>query len=115
PVHVVYRTHAWDVTHSHDRIVAYERGKLAWQTQHTYTALLGAVYLTQWAPLVRVANLGAFGGRAELNLIDIDATGSLHAQVATPVPANGLLGSAIDAAGGTAIAVRMDTSLRHDF
>ena len=115
PVHVVYRTHAWDITRTDERIIARERGKIAWQTQHTYTALLGAVYLAELAPMVRVANLGVFGGHAELNLLDIDATGSMHGQAAFPVPANSFLGSAIDAVGNTAIAVRMDTSLRHDF
>ena len=115
PIRVVYRTHAWDITRTPERIIAREHGKLAWQTQHPYTALLGAVYLAEMAPMVRVANLGMFGGLAELNLLDIDATGSLHGQAAFPVPANGLLGHAIDAVGNTAIAVRMDSSLRHDF
>jgi hypothetical protein len=115
PVHVVYRTHAWDITRTPDRIIAREHGKLAWQTQHPYTALLGAVYLAELAPMVRVTSVGAFGGLAELNLLDIDATGSLHGQAAFPVPAIGTLGYAIDAVGDTAIAVRMDTSLRHDF
>jgi hypothetical protein len=115
PVRVVYRAHTWDITQTPDRIIAREHGKLAWQTQHAYTALLGAVYLAELAPMVRVANLGAFGGRAELNLLDVDATGSLHGQAAFPVPAISMLGHAIDAVGNTAIAVRMDTSLRHDF
>lgn len=115
PVHVVYRGRAWDVAHSGERIVAHERGKLAWQTQYTYTALLGAVYLDEASPMVRVANVGAFGGRAEMNLLDIDATGSLHGQAAFPVPAIGLLGHAIDEVGNTAIAIRMDSSLRRDF
>jgi hypothetical protein len=115
PVHVVYRTHAWDITRAHERIIAYEQGRLAWQTQRTYTALLGAVYLPDQAPMVRVANLGSFAGHPEMNLLDIDATGSLHGQVAFPVPGLSLLGSAIDAVGNTAMAVRMDSSLRHDF
>jgi hypothetical protein len=114
PVHVVYGSRAWDVTHR-ERIIAHQRGKLAWQTQYSYTALLGAVYLDEQSPMVRVANVGAFGGRAEMNLLDIDATGSLHGQAAFPVPAIGLLGHAIDAVGNTAIAVRMDSSLRRDF
>jgi hypothetical protein len=115
PVRVVYRTHTWDITRTSDRIIARERGKLAWQTQHPYTALLGAVYLAELAPMVRVTHIGAFGGLAEMNLLDIDATGSLHGQAAFPVPAISTLGYAIDAVGNTAIAVRMDASLRHDF
>jgi hypothetical protein len=115
PVHVVYRTHAWDIAWTPERLVARERGKLAWQTQRAYTTLLGAVYLAESAPMVRVVNLGAFAGHPEMNLFDIDATGSLHGQVAFPVPALSLLGTAIDTVGNTAIAVRMDKSLRHDF
>jgi hypothetical protein len=115
PVHVVYRTHAWDISRTEDRIVAREHGKLAWQTRHPYTALLGAVYLAELAPMVRVTNIGAFGGRAEMNVLDIDATGSLHGQAAFPVPAISALGYAIDGVGNTAIAVRMDSTLRHDF
>jgi hypothetical protein len=115
---VAYRTRAWDVSHDDGRIVAREareRGKLAWQTQRTYTALLGAVYLADMAPMVRAINIGAYADRARMYVFDIDATGSLHGQVAAPVPAIGLLGHAIDAVGNTAIAVRMDSSLHHDF
>jgi hypothetical protein len=65
--------------------------------------------------MLRVTSIGEFGGIAELNLLDIDATGSLHGQAAFPVPAISTLGDAIDAVGNTAIAVRMDASLHHDF
>jgi len=115
PIRVAYRTHAWDVGQHDERIVARERGKIAWQTQRTYTALIGAVYLAELAPMIRVINFGAYSGRAELNLFDIDATGSMHGQVAFPVPGISALGHAIDAVGNTAIAVRLDSSLRHDF
>jgi hypothetical protein len=115
PLRVAYRTRAWDIAHTDGRILARERGKLAWQTQRTYTALLGAVYLDEMAPMVRVINIGAYADQARMYVFDIDATGSLHGQVAAPVPAIGLLGHAIDAVGNTAIAVRMDSSLHHDF
>jgi hypothetical protein len=65
--------------------------------------------------MIRVANVGTFGGRAELNLLDIDATGSLHGQAAFPVPALSLLGFAASPVGDVAIAVRLDASLRRDF
>src|SRR6266576_1460839 len=64
------------------------RGRALWSpaarprppTRRPYTALLGAVYLAELTPMIRVANVGVFGGWAELNLLDIDATGSLHGQ-----------------------------------
>jgi hypothetical protein len=115
PLHVVYRTHAWDISRTEEHIIARERGKLAWQTRRPYGTLLGAVYLAELAPMVRVANIGAIGGYAEMNLLDIDATGSLHGQAAFPVPAISALGHAVDAVGNTAIALRMDSSLRHDY
>jgi hypothetical protein len=115
PLRVSYRTHTWEISRSEQAIVARERGKVAWQTRRPYSALLGAVYLADLAPMIRVASIGVFGGWAELNLLDIDATGSLHGQAAFPVPAISALGHAVDAVGDTAIAVRMDSSLRHDF
>jgi hypothetical protein len=115
PVHVTYGGRAWDVAHVDGRIIGRERGKIAWQTQRTYTALLGAVHLRDLRPMIRVMNIGPFDGRAELNLLDIDATGSLRGQAAFPVPAISALGHTIDAVGNTAIAVRLDSSLRHDF
>src|SRR6185295_16620036 len=115
PLRVAYRTHSWDIERTEQRIIAHERGKLAWQTRSPYTALLGAVYLADMPPMVRVASIGVFGGVAEMNLLDIDATGSLHGQAAFPVPAISALGHAVDAVGNTAVAIRMDSSLRHDF
>jgi hypothetical protein len=116
PLVVHYKDRTWQIARAEDgRIVAREHGKLAWTTQHPYTTLLGAVYLPGQSPMVRVSNAGAFGGHAELNLLDIDATGSLHGQVAFPVPGITLLGHAIDAVGDTALAVRLDASLERDF
>ena len=115
PLRVVYRTHTWDIARTDEHIVAREHGRVAWQTRRPYTALLGAVYLADLVPMVRIASIGVFGGYPELNLLDMDATGSLHGQAAFPVPAISALGHAVDAVGNTAIAVRMDSSLRHDF
>jgi hypothetical protein len=115
PLVVAYRDHRWDISHEDGAIVAREHGRVAWRTEHPYTALLGAVYLPEQSPMLRVANVGAFGGRAEMNLLDIDATGSLHGQAAFPVPAIGLLGSAISDVGDVAIAVRLDRSIQRDF
>jgi len=115
PLRVSYRTHTWEISRTEQAIVAREHSKVAWQTRRPYSALLGAVYLADLTPMIRVANIGVFGGWAELNLLDIDATGSLHGQAAFPVPAISALGHAVNAVGDTAIAVRMDSSLRHDF
>jgi hypothetical protein len=65
--------------------------------------------------MVRASRAGAFGGHPELNLFDIDATGSMHGQVAFPVPGIMLLGHAIDSVGDTALAVRLDRSIERDF
>ena len=51
----------------------------------------------------------------EMAVFDIDATGSLHGQVAFPAPGIATLGHAIDGVGNTAIAVRLDASLQHDY
>jgi len=115
PLRVAYRGRTWEISHVDQRVVARERGRVAWQTRGAYTRLLGAVYLPDLAPMVRLANIGVFGGLPEMNLLDMDATGSLHGQAAFPVPAISALGHAVDAVGNTAIAIRMDSSLRHDF
>lgn len=111
PIAIHYKDRTWQVTRTDDGII--EAG--TWRTQRPYGALLGAVYLPGQSPMVRVSNAGAFGGHPELNLLDIDATGSMHGQVAFPVPGIGLAAHAIDAIGDVALAVRLDTTLRRDF
>ncbi len=116
PLVVHHKNHTWEITLGDDGlIVAKEKGKVAWHTDHPYAELLGAVYLPGQSPMVRVSRRGAFGGQPELNLMDIDATGSMHGQVAFPVPGIAVLGHAIDAVGDTALAVRLDPSLERDF
>ncbi len=116
PVVVHYKTHTWQVSQADDgTIVAREAGKQAWRTSRPYTTLLGAVYLPEQSPMVRLSNAGAYGGHPELLLFDIDATGSMHGQVAMPVPGIALLGHAIDVVGDVALAVRLDASLERDF
>jgi hypothetical protein len=115
PIRVHDGNRTWEITRTEQRIIAREHGKIAWQTRNAYTSLLGAVYLTEQAPMVRATRIGEFAGSSEMNLLDIDATGSLHGQVAFPVPALSMLGYAIDAVGTTAIAIRLDSSLRHDY
>ena len=62
-----------------------------------------------------IPNVGRFAGVPEMNLMDIDATGSMHGQVAFPVPGIGLVGHAIDSIGDVAIAIQLDSSLDHHF
>ncbi|MGN6109962.1 MAG: hypothetical protein ACTHU0_32955 [Kofleriaceae bacterium] len=116
PIAFRYRDRAWSIAHDDGRIVGRNEGKRpAWSTEHEYSALVGLVWTPEGSPLVRVANLGAFAGMPELHLIDIDATGSLRGMVAKPVPAIGLLGWGTSTIGDAAIALRMDTSIQHDF
>jgi len=44
--------------------------------------LQNGLYIQKYAPMLRVANKGAFHGMPEIQLMDMDATGSLHGQVA---------------------------------
>jgi hypothetical protein len=116
PLEVRYKDRTWQIAQTADgKIAAREHGKPAWSTEHPYTQLIGAVYLPGQSPMLRVSNAGAFHGRAEMGLLDIDATGSLHGQVAFPLPGIGLLGHAIDSVGNTALAIRLDASLERDF
>lgn len=116
PLEVTYKQKAWQISHGDDGVIrATQKGKPAWNTQRAYTAVLGAVYLPDQGPMVRVSNAGRWGGEPEMNLMDIDATGSMNGQVAVPVPGIGLVGHAIDAVGDVAIAVQLDRSLDHHF
>lgn len=115
PLVVTYKDHRWEIVQDEGRVVAREHGKIAWQTEHPYTALLGTVWLPEQSPMLRIANLGAWRDAPEIHLLDIDATGSLHAQAAKPSPGIQLLGWGVSPIGDAAIAIRLDTSLRRDF
>jgi hypothetical protein len=111
---VAYKDKTWTIAQDAElRIVA--KGTPSWQTQHPYTQLLGAVYLPDQGPMVRAVNAGSFAGTPEIIVSDLDATGSLHGQVAFPVPGIAVLGAGVSAVGDAAIAVRLDSSLRRDF
>jgi len=114
PIVVHDKDRAWSLTQDEAGII-HAAGKPTWQTTQAYSKLLGPVYLPGQGPMVRAIRAGAFGGHPEINVFDIDATGSMHGQVAFPVPGIGLIGSAIDAVGDAALAVRLDTSLERDF
>ncbi|MGE3456802.1 MAG: hypothetical protein AB7O24_16945 [Kofleriaceae bacterium] len=118
PLVVRHRDRAWEIEHVDGRIVAYHPGRRtrpAWSTEREYTAMIGAVYLPDQSPMLRIANFGAFADQPELRLFDIDATGSLHGAVSFPVPGISALGFGTSSIGDVAIAVRLDTSLQRDF
>ena len=116
PVIVTYKDRTWAVTREDDRLVARAGGKVAWQTEHEITALLGTVWLPGQSPMIRIANASARGGAPEVRLLDIDATGSGHGQAAwTAVPGFQLLGQAISPVGDVALAVRLDRNIKRDF
>ena len=114
PVVVTYKKKTYDITQDEAGTLR-GSGAATWQTTRSYTQLIGAVLLPEQGPMIRAANAGAYAGQPEINLFDIDATGSMHGQVAFPVPGIGLIGHAIDAVGNTALAVRLDRSLERDF
>ncbi len=114
PVVVHYQDRVWSIAHAPDGTLA-ATGTTAWHTTRPYGTLVGAVYLPEQAPMVRAVNAGHYSGIREITLFDIDATGSLHGQVAFPVPGIEVLGTAISQVGDAALAIRLDKSLRHDY
>ncbi len=113
-IRVEYKGKRWDIAHVDDRVVAYKGGttQVAWKTENPYTRIVGAVWLPEMSPLLRIANASAHG--AYIDLIDIDTTGSLHAAVAKPTPGIDVLASAVSTVGDAALAIRLDSSLRRD-
>jgi len=114
PVVVTYKNKTYDITQDEAGTLR-GSGATTWQSTRAYSRLIGAVLLPEQGPMIRAANAGAYAGQPEINLLDIDATGSMHGQVAFPVPGIGLIGHAIDAVGNTALAVRLDRSIERDF
>jgi hypothetical protein len=115
PLVVRHAERTWEIRRTDDGIIT-ATGKPSWQTEGSYGPLLGAVYIPEQSPMVRVASTIMHEGKPELLLFDIDATGSLHGQVSmSPVPGIGVIGHGISTVGDVAIAVRLDTSLRRDY
>lgn len=117
PLVVSYKDRTWQIRRNEEGlIVATQNGKAAWRTERGYDVLVGAVYIPEQSPMVRLTNATRHEGRPELLLFDIDATGSLNGQVSmNPVPGIGVTAHAIDAVGDVALAVRLDKSLERDF
>lgn len=114
PLDITYKGKHWRVSRSDDGVIV-AKGPPDWKSQRPYAELLGAVYLPEQAPMVRVANRGAFHGAPEIQLMDMDATGSMHGQVAFPVPGIAIQSHAISPVGDAAMAIRLDNSLARDF
>lgn len=112
---IEWKARRWDIAHVDGRVVAYQGStkKIAWQTENTYSRILGPVWLTDMGPMLRVAN--ASSRFPDINLIDMDATGSLRAQVAKPTPGIAVLADAVSSIGDAAMVIRLDSSLRRDF
>ena len=116
PVVVEYDGKRWDVTQDDSVIVARQKGRVAWQTEHAVGTLLGSVWLPDQRPMIRSATISARSGTPEVRILDVDATGSLNGTAAwTPIPGIALLGHAISPVGDVALAVRLDKSIKRDF
>lgn len=115
PIAITFKGKTWNIERTEERIFAKVDGKEVWTTQHPYSVLVGAVWMRDQSPMVRVLRVGPFGGIPEVNVLDVDATGSLHGTAAFPVPGIQLLGYGIGAIGDTVLAVRLDKSIQRDF
>ncbi len=103
--------------HTDEAVLALDnKGKEQWRVGGRFAAVLGIVTgAAHESPMLRVARIGTrFNPRGEIDVLDIDATGSRHGQAAFPTPGIALLGSAVAADGACALASRVDTSLTHD-
>ena len=115
PLVVTYKDRTWRVRRTPDGIIAAE-GTPSWSSEDSYAVLLGAVYIPEQSPMIRMSQPSRRARHPELMLFDIDATGSLNSQVSIhPVPGIGLVGHAIDSVGNVALAVRLDTSLEREY
>jgi hypothetical protein len=105
PLRVSYRGKRWEIAQRDGRVVA--TGKQPWRTEHPYTSIVGIVWTAEMAPLVRVVNVREMAGESELHVIDMDATGSLRATVARPIPGVALRGYGVSPRGDAALVVQM--------
>jgi hypothetical protein len=115
PLHVTYKDKSWDIRRNESGLIE-AKGTPNWKTEGEYGPLVGAIYIPDQAPMIRVVRSGGGRDGRMIMMFDIDATGSLHGQVSLyPVPGIGLIGHAISKVGNTALAVRLDTSLERDY
>lgn len=115
PIVVTYKDKRWEVTRTEDGIIE-AKGRPPWKSERSYGPMLGAVYLPEQVPMIRVASPIMREGVSKILIADMDATGSLHGQVTLhPVPGIGVIGHAISSVGDVALAVRLDKSLQRDY
>jgi hypothetical protein len=92
------------------------RNKETWRITGNFAALLGMTTASaNESPMIRVARISTrFNPSGDIDLLDIDATGSRHGQAAFPTPGIALLSTAIGSNGTVVLASRVDRSLSHD-
>lgn len=115
PLVIEHGARRWEIEQDDGKIVARARrgGPVAWRTENPYTAVLGAVWQQDAAPMIRIATL-ADAGAPRVRVLDMDATGSRRSASARSVPGIALLGWGTSPVGDAALAIRLDRSLRRD-
>jgi hypothetical protein len=88
-----------------------------WRMTTRFAAVIGILPgQAHEVPMVRVVNLKGASGHGFVDLIDIDATGSRLGQAGALVPGIQIIGHAFaPTPGDTVLAVRLDTTLQHDY
>jgi hypothetical protein len=100
-----------------EQLVARRRdGQELWRLHERFAALIGVIWGSRYeAPMLRLVRVSTrLNPRGEIDLLDVDATGSKHGQAAFPTPGIALLGRHSSVDGATAFSVRVDSSLQHD-
>lgn len=106
---------SWQIRLGEDALDAIGTSAMSWKVSSRFAALLGVIPGAGYeVPTVRVARLSGANGQGQVELLDIDATGSRRGHAAHPIPGIVVLAHTFRA-GDTALAVRLDTSLRHDY
>lgn len=111
-----HKDREWRIAIEDEALIARDpAGKEMWRVGSRFAAVLGVIPgQGHEVPMVRVASLEGRAGKGLVDVLDIDATGSKRGQAGTPVPGIAVLGHAF-VRGDTALAVRLDTSLAHDY
>jgi hypothetical protein len=114
PLVVRSKGRTWQISRDKDGFIS-ATGKPSWRTENPYDALIGAVYMPDQTPIVRLIHARPWAKQPEMLVADLDATGSMNGTVAQPFPGIELLAHGVDSVGNTALAVRLDASLQRDY